>query len=91
MHKQLNCKCSSGGSIYIHEEGRSNGVIDSWNGNGNLQAILIDKSIYRMAVLEPSRWRSWYSVGSRLHPPPPRFNDVVKAVEYKIKVEAILK
>ena len=55
MHEQLNCKCSSGGSIYIHEEGRSDGVIDSRNGNGDLQAILICKSIYGVAVLEPSR------------------------------------
>ena len=29
MHKQLDYKCSSRGSIYIHEEGRSDGVIDS--------------------------------------------------------------
>jgi hypothetical protein len=36
MHKRLDCKCSSGGSIYIHEEGGSDGVIDSWNGNGDL-------------------------------------------------------
>ena len=55
MHKRLDCKCSSGGSIYIHEEGGSDRVIDSRNGNGNLQAILICKSIYRVAVLEPSR------------------------------------
>ena len=38
-------------ALYIHEEGRSNGVIDSWNGNGDLQAILICKSIYRVACL----------------------------------------
>jgi hypothetical protein len=66
MHEQLDCKCSSGGSIYIHEEGGSDGVIDSWNGNGDLQAILICKSIYRVAVLEPSRWRSRHSIGSGL-------------------------
>ena len=58
MHEQLDCKCSSGGSTYIYKEGGIDGVIDSWNGNGDLQAILIDKSIYRVAVLEPSRWRS---------------------------------
>ena len=29
MHKQLDCKCSSRGSIYIHEEGGSDRVIDS--------------------------------------------------------------
>ena len=69
MHKQLDCKCSSRGSIYIHEEGRSDKVRDSWNGNGDLQVILIDKSIYRVAVLEPSRWQSRHSVGSRLHTP----------------------
>ena len=28
-------------ALYIHEEGGSDGVIDSWNGNGDLQAILI--------------------------------------------------
>jgi hypothetical protein len=51
MHERLDCKCSSGGSIYIHDEGGNDGVIDSWNGNGDLQAILICKSIYRVAVL----------------------------------------
>ena len=55
MHKQLDCKCSSRSSIYIYKGGGSDRVIDSWNGNGDLQAILIDKSIYRVAVLEPSR------------------------------------
>ena len=29
MHKQLNCKCSPGGSIYIHKDGGIDGVIDS--------------------------------------------------------------
>ena len=90
LHKQLDYKCSSRGSIYIYKEGGSNRVIDSWNRNGNLQVILICKSIYRVAVLEPFRWRSQYSIGSRLTHPP-RFNGVVKAVEYKIIVEAILK
>jgi hypothetical protein len=36
MYKQLDCKYSSRGSIYIYKEGRSDRVIDSWNGNGNL-------------------------------------------------------
>ena len=55
MYKRLDCKCSSRGSIYIYKEGGINGVIDSRKRNGDLQAILIDKSIYRVAVLEPSR------------------------------------
>ena len=55
MHKRLNCKCSSRGSIYIYKEGGIDRVIDSRNRNGDLQAILIDKSIYRVAILEPSR------------------------------------
>jgi hypothetical protein len=78
MHKQLDCKCSSGSSIYIHEEGRYNGVIDSWNGNGDLQAILICKSIYRVAVLEPSRWQSRSPPGDDL--------DTVLVVGYKIAI-----
>ena len=28
-------------ALYIHEEGGNNGVIDSWNGNSDLQVILI--------------------------------------------------
>ena len=38
-------------ALYIYKEGRSNGVIDSWNRNDDLQAILICKSIYRVACL----------------------------------------
>jgi hypothetical protein len=64
MHERLDCECSSRGSIYIHEEGSSNGVIDSWNGNGDQY----------WSASQYIGWLSWSlpgddldSVGSRLH------------------------